>query len=129
MLYLSLKSNNVKAQSGVQSDHSLSSASEPSSESLYSTAIRRERMVATSHPSSSLLFCCSCCSWTFFNWIPVKDKRSLCFSLSFKQQQQQQQQDTRSGHINPPMRMADNRSLLGSLANFASALLLLCPAT
>lgn len=27
------------------------------------------------------------------------------------------------------MRMADNRSLLGSLANFASALLLLCPAT
>lgn len=28
-----------------------------------------------------------------------------------------------------PMRMADNRSLLGSLADLASALLLLCPAT
>lgn len=27
------------------------------------------------------------------------------------------------------MRMADNRSLLGSLAEFASALLLLCPVT
>lgn len=86
LLFLSLQSNNVKSLSGAQSDHSLSSASESSSESLYSTAMRRERMVATSHPTSSLLFCSSCCSWTFFNWIPVEDKCGLCCPLSFKPQ-------------------------------------------
>lgn len=86
LLFLSLQSNNVKSLSGAQSDHSLSSASESSSESLYSTAMRRERMVATSHPTSSLLFCSSCCSWTFFNWIPVEDKCGLCCPLSFKSQ-------------------------------------------
>lgn len=53
-----------------QSDHSFSSSSESSSESLYSTAIRRDRMVATSLPTGSRLFCCSCCSWTFFSWMP-----------------------------------------------------------
>lgn len=92
MLYLSLQSNKVTAKPSVQSDHSLSSASESSSESLYSTAIRLERMVATSHPSSSLLFCCSCCSWTFFNWIPIEDKCSLfCLLLNSGQQQQQKE--------------------------------------
>lgn len=126
MVFLSLKSNKVKSESGVQSDHSLSSASDSSSESLYSTAMRRERMVATSHPCSSLLFCCSCCSWTFFSWIPVEDKPSLC--SQFKQQKSEEKKK-RIAKISPPMRMADNRSLLGSLADFASALLPLCPAT
>lgn len=55
----------------VQSDHSFSSSSESSSDSLYSTAIRRDKMVATSLPTGSRLASCSLCSWTFLSWIPV----------------------------------------------------------
>lgn len=53
-----------------QSDQSFSSSSESSSESLYSTAMRRDRMVATSLPTGSRLASCSCSSCTFFSWIP-----------------------------------------------------------
>lgn len=61
----------MNAGKDAQSDHSLSSSSESSSESLYSTAIRRDRMVATSFPTGSRLLCCSCCSWTFLSWMPT----------------------------------------------------------
>lgn len=50
-----------------QSDQSFSSNSESSSESLYSTAMRRDRIVATSFPTGSRLASCSRCSWTFFS--------------------------------------------------------------
>lgn len=53
-----------------QSDHSFSSGSESSSDSLYSTAMRRDRMVATSLPTGSFLASCSLCSWTLRSWIP-----------------------------------------------------------
>lgn len=53
-----------------QSDQSLSSNSEESSESLYSTAMRLDRIVATSFPTGSRLASCSRCSCTFFSWIP-----------------------------------------------------------
>lgn len=53
-----------------QSDHSFSSSSESSSDSLYSTAMRRDRMVATSLPTGSRLASCSLCSCTFRSWIP-----------------------------------------------------------
>lgn len=53
------------------SDQSFSSSSESSSESLYSTAMRRDRMVATSFPTRSCLAAsCSLCSSTFLSWIP-----------------------------------------------------------
>lgn len=42
-----------------------SSNSDSSSESLYSTAMRRERIVATSFPTRSCLASCSRCSSTF----------------------------------------------------------------
>lgn len=54
----------------IQSDQSFSSNSESSSESLYSTAMRLDKMVATSFPTGSRLASCSRCSCTFFNWIP-----------------------------------------------------------
>ena len=60
-----------------QSDQSFSSSSESSSESLYSTAMRRDRMVATSSPTGSRLASCSCCSCTFFSWIPGGTRRGL----------------------------------------------------
>ena len=58
-----------------QSDQSFSSNSESSSESLYSTAMRRDRMVATSLPTGSRLASCSRCSCTFFSWIPRDTRR------------------------------------------------------
>lgn len=67
--FLSLLSLAIKSAS--QSDQSFSSSSDSSSESEYSTAMRRDRMVATSLPTGSLLACCSCCSCTFFSWMPV----------------------------------------------------------
>lgn len=56
------------------SNQSTSSNSESSSESLYSTAIRRDRMVATSFSMRSCLASCSRCSSTFRSWIPDKSK-------------------------------------------------------
>ncbi len=53
-----------------QSDHSFSSGSESSSDSLYSTAMRRDKMVATSLPTGSFLASCSLCSCTLRSWIP-----------------------------------------------------------
>lgn len=66
-----------------QSDQSFSSNSESSSESLYSTAMRLDKMVATSFPTGSRLASCSRCSCTFFSWIPIRmaAKRSLLASL------------------------------------------------
>lgn len=58
-----------------QSDQSFSSNSESSSESLYSTAMRLDKMVATSFPTGSRLVSCSRCSCTFFSWIPAKRRR------------------------------------------------------
>lgn len=58
-----------------QSDHSFSSSSESSSDSLYSTAMRRDRMVATSLPTRSCLASCSRCSSTFRSWIPGGEGR------------------------------------------------------
>lgn len=52
----------------------------------------------------------------------------VCFAHYYLNSRQQKRKNKESDHINPPMRMADSRSLLGSLANFASALLLLCNA-
>lgn len=69
-----------------QSDQSFSSNSESSSESLYSTAMRLERMVATSFPTGSRLASCSRCSCTFFSWIPGDTIYGLEFNpfASFK---------------------------------------------
>lgn len=67
----------------LQSDHSFSSSSESSSDSLYSTAMRRDRIVATSLPTGSLFASCSLCSCTFLSWIPgdgmgrVEDEREM----------------------------------------------------
>lgn len=52
-----------------------SSNSDSSSESEYSTAMRRERMVATSLPTRSCLASCSRCSSTFRSWMPEEDRR------------------------------------------------------
>lgn len=53
--------------SRLHSIQSPSSNSDSSSESEYSTAMRRERMVATSFPTRSCLASCSRCSSTFRN--------------------------------------------------------------
>ena len=66
-----------------QSDHSLSSSSESSSDSLYSTAIRRDRIVATSLPTGSFLASCSHCSWTFRSWIPEVGKRGKALGATY----------------------------------------------
>lgn len=58
-----------------QSDQSFSSNSESSSESLYSTAMRLDKMVATSLPTGSRLASCSRCSCTFFSWIPANRRQ------------------------------------------------------
>lgn len=58
-----------------QSDQSFSSNSESSSESLYSTAMRLDKMVATSFPTGSRLASCSRCSCTFFSWIPANKRQ------------------------------------------------------
>lgn len=58
-----------------QSDQSFSSNAESSSESLYSTAMRLDKMVATSFPTGSRLASCSRCSCTFFSWIPANRRR------------------------------------------------------
>ena len=67
-----------------QSDHSWSSGSDSSSDSLYSTAMRRDKMVATSYPAGSRFFASSCsrCSWTFFSWIPEETIRTAARQTS-----------------------------------------------
>ena len=102
-------------------------------------------MVATSLPTGSRLFCCSCCSWTFFSWMPegehavyqnkitccapityrakYRTRRSFCFYLTSRQHCQTNR------YPDSPMRMADSRSLLASLTGFDSPLPpSLCPA-